>query len=391
MSRSPTLEQSSTEGCMDQGFCVADDLEPIAYTDEKHDTDPSLELNGYKFIRKICDTQQGELLEAASLNAHKSKSSPVVIIKKISKALFRQRITKTDAFGMTYCSPNNILKESIILNHLTVNNHCSYMVQFVDLFYSVPDQHYYLVTKQIDGDDAPLNLKQFVEQAQKHICEGKLDVKEYVKVIKWIFWQLSVWLHWMHNDMHCCHLDLKLEHVLLKDAGFIIDPKTETVTAKRSTSIRVCDFGSAELFQNGVFECDKPCSVLRPLQYQSPALIDEVTYDARAADIWALGAMLFESLTGQVLYPDVFGGVDLSLSILCKSTNTNCKTADLVRCMLEEDDSKRIAAVDILKHKWFKAYYSKYEKSIAAKSVSQKAELAEQVMTSFPYYDRTHM
>eukprot|EP01084_Bolivina_argentea_P253437 425696_1 len=356
MSRSPTLEQSSTEGCMDQGFCVADDLEPIAYTDEKHDTDPSLELNGYKFIRKICDTQQGELLEATDLNAHKSSA---VVIKKVGTALFRQRITKKDAFGMTYCIPNNILKEAIILNHLTVNNHCqcNYMVEFVHLFYS--DHHYYLVTKQIDEDT--LNLKQFIEQAQKHIREGKLNIKGYLKVIRFIFWQLSVLLHWMHNDMHCCHLDLTLEHVLLKDAGFIIDPKTETVTAKRSTSIRVCDFGSAELFQNGVFECDKPCSVLRPLQYQSPALIDEVTYDARAADIWALGAMLFESLTGQVLYPDVFGGVDVSLSILCKSTNTNCKTADLVRCMLEEDDSKRIAAVDILKHKWFKAYYSKYE------------------------------
>eukprot|EP01083_Nonionella_stella_P301068 1031087_1 len=268
MSRTPSLEPSSTECCMNPGVLAEEDLAPIAYTDhdEKHDTthniDPSLKLNGYKFIRKICDTQQGELLEATD---HKSSA---VVIKKVGNALFRQQITKKDAFGMTYCIPNNILKEAIILNHLTVNNHCqcNYMVEFVHLFYS--DQHFYLVTKQIDDDT--LNLKQFIEQAQKHIREGKLNIKGYLKVIKFIFWQLSVWLHWMHNDMHCCHLDLTLEHVLLKDAGFIIDPKTETVTAKRSTSIRVCDFGSAELFQNGVFECDKPCSVLRPLQYQSP-------------------------------------------------------------------------------------------------------------------------
>eukprot|EP01083_Nonionella_stella_P280380 953864_1 len=254
-SRTPSLEQSSTECYMEAGIIVEEDHEPIAYTDEKdgttHNIDPSLKLNGYKFIRKICDTQQGVLLEATDLNVRKSSA---VVIKKVGKALFKEGITKPDAFGMTYCSPNNILKESIILNHLTVNNHCSYMVQFVDLFYSVPDQHYYLVTKQIDGDDAPLNLKQFVEQAQKHICEGKLDVKEYVKVIKWIFWQLSVWLHWMHNDMHCCHLELKLEHVLLNNSGFIIDPKSGTATAKCSTAVRVCDFGSAEVFQNGVFK-----------------------------------------------------------------------------------------------------------------------------------------
>eukprot|EP01083_Nonionella_stella_P177094 621471_1 len=249
-SRTPSLELSYTECCMYPGVLAEEDLAPIAYTDhdEKHDTthniDPLLKLNGYKFIRKICDTQQGELLEAASLNAHKSKSSPVVIIKKISKALFRQRITKTDAFGMTYCIPNNILKEAIILNHLTMNNHCqcNYMVQFVHLFYS--DQYYYLVTKLIDENT--MNLKQFIEQAQKHIREGKLDVKGYLKVIRFIFWQLSVWLHWMHNDMHCCHLELKLEHVLLNNSGFIIDPKSGTATAKCSTAVRVCDFGSAE-------------------------------------------------------------------------------------------------------------------------------------------------
>eukprot|EP01083_Nonionella_stella_P217829 781726_1 len=197
MSRTPSLEQSSTECCMDSGFIVEDDLVTIAYPDENHDTthniDPPLKLNGYKFIRKICDTQQGELFEATDLNAH--KSSAVVIIKKVDKALFRQRITKPDAFGMTYCVPDNILKESLILNHLTVNNHCqcNYMVQFAHFFYS--DQNYYLVTKPIDDDT--LNLKQFIEQAQKHIREGKLDIQGYVKVIKFIFWQLSVLLHWM--------------------------------------------------------------------------------------------------------------------------------------------------------------------------------------------------
>eukprot|EP01083_Nonionella_stella_P076799 209440_1 len=381
-SRTPSLELSYTECCMYPGVLAEEDLAPIAYTDhdEKHDTthniDPLLKLNGYKFIRKICDTQQGELLEATDLNAHKSSA---VVIKKVGNALFRQQITKKDAFGMTYCIPNNILKEAIILNHLTVNNRCqcNYMVEFVHLFYS--DHHYYLVTKQIDEDT--LNLKQFIEQAQKHIREGKLNIKGYLKVIKFIFWQLSVLLHWMHNDMHCCHLDLTLEHVLLKDSGFIIDPKSGTVTAKRSTTIRVCGFGSAELFKNGVFKCYKPCSVMRPMQYQSPALKEEVTYDARAADIWALGAMLFQSLTGHVLYP-VY--LDLSLSILKECTNA--KVADLAGWMLKEDDSKRIAAIDILKHKWFKSYYTKYEKKIAAKSVSQKAELAEQIMTSFPYY-----
>eukprot|EP01083_Nonionella_stella_P280379 953863_1 len=206
-SRTPSLELSYTECCMYPGVLAEEDLESI---DEKHDTthniDPLLKLNGYKFIRKICDTQQGELLEATD---HKSSA---VVIKKVGTALFRQRITKKDAFGMTYCIPNNILKEAIILNHLTVNNHCTFMIQFVHFFYS--DHYYYLVTKQIDDDT--LNLKQFLEQAQKYICDGKLDMKKYLKVLKYIFWQLSVWLHWMHNDMHCCHLDLTLEHVLLK-------------------------------------------------------------------------------------------------------------------------------------------------------------------------------
>eukprot|EP01084_Bolivina_argentea_P110116 196676_1 len=196
-----------------------------------------------------------------------------------------------------------------------------------------------------------MNLHQFVEEAHQHIRNGKLDVKGYHRVIRFIFWQLSVLLHWLHDDMHCCHLDLQLEHVLLKDAGFVVDPNTGFVTAKRDIAIRLCDFGSAELFKTGAFDCEKPYSSLTPTQYLSPVLIHELKYDASAADIWALGAMLFHCLTGQaVVFDDLKCEVDMS----CLKHH---KSGSLVRHMLREEDSERIKIMDILQHRWFKSYY----------------------------------
>ena len=52
----------------------------------------------------------------------------------------------------------------------------------------------------IEGD---YNLKEFVTKAHEYINNGQLNIKEYQKIVKYIFWQLSAVLYWLHNDMHC--------------------------------------------------------------------------------------------------------------------------------------------------------------------------------------------
>lgn len=51
-----------------------------------------------------------------------------------------------------------------------------------------------------------ITLDKFCDQAFEYINNNKLDYKEYKRIVKYIFWQLSVVCYWMNNDMNCCHL-----------------------------------------------------------------------------------------------------------------------------------------------------------------------------------------
>lgn len=198
--------------------------------------DVFLTQKGYKKEEVICDTLQGQLLKckksgssmtdgvnksswsgmknwlngsysssSSSSTGHKdggetSKdgSSGFYAIKKTDKQLFNQRISKQDN-GFNICVEENIKKEAEILKYLTIDNKSTeYIIKYVDFFES--DTHYYLVMEYIEGNT---NLKDFIYEAHEYINDGKLSLKEYQKIIKYIFWQLSAVLHWLHHDMHC--------------------------------------------------------------------------------------------------------------------------------------------------------------------------------------------
>eukprot|EP01084_Bolivina_argentea_P019432 36121_1 len=351
---------------------LANPPESLLITEEEH----VLNKNGYNIVQKLSDTQQGQLLEAYVLNADASNSKiQKVIIKKVYASLYSRHIgiahnDNNEDYGMAFCIPNNILKESLILSHLTVANRQTQIIRFVDFFAST--EGYYLVLEHLNGNC--MNLKQFVDQAHSYIRNGQLHVARYLQVVKWIFWQLFVLIRHLHNDMHCCHLDLKLEHVMLKDAEFVIDPETSVITISRSIGIKLCDFGSAELFEDGVFECTKRCSILREAQYQSPLLVGRQTYDARKADIWALGSMLFHCVIGQPVYRKYNECHKIEKIILgCLKGNDHLRRcADLILHMLRVDEDERYLSMNVLQHKWVNEYYRKYKHRIAAKGRYRK-------------------
>eukprot|EP01083_Nonionella_stella_P030849 84534_1 len=360
---SSSLVQSTTSSC---------ELIQINQSEEAR----ILNQNGYQKIKTLHDTQQGELFDASVLKPSASDSK--VTIKRVSKALHFQRIAtpRIDDDGMKYCIPNDIFKETLILSRLTVANKWQYIIQFIEFFQS--KKEYYLVLQHL-GDKC-MNLKQFVELAHKYIRNGQLHIRKYLQMIKFLFWQLFVTMRRLHDDMRCCHLDLKLEHVMLKDAEFVINPKTKVVTISRAPMIQLCDFGSAELFEDEVFECNKQSSVLREAQYQSPLVSDGKIYDARKADIWALGSMLWHCLIGQPMYSQIQQSDEIEQLLLYGLNAGKMRScADLLRNMLKINEDERYLAMDILKHKWFKTYFRKYEHRIGKKKIVH--------LKRFPYYN----
>ena len=61
-----------------------------------------------------------------------------------------------------------------------------YIVKYIDFF--EVDGSCYLVTEYV-GDHT---LNQFVSMAFQYINDGKLNVKEYRRIVKYLFWQISV-------------------------------------------------------------------------------------------------------------------------------------------------------------------------------------------------------
>ena len=88
--------------------------------------------------------------------------------------------------------------------HLTKDNRPNggYITREIE-FFETKDA-YYLVMEYV-GD---YNLAQFVIKCHEYIKQRKLKLSDYKKVCKFIFWQICVMIHWMHNDMKCVHLGL---------------------------------------------------------------------------------------------------------------------------------------------------------------------------------------
>lgn len=163
--------------------------------------------NGYKKVDIISDTLQGQLFKAQRLNNNiaieqksptPSSQPEYVAIKRTDKSLFDKNIAIQDEIN--FVVSENIIKESMILKYLTMDNKCigDYIIKYIDFFESESD--YYLVMEFVQSQ---MNLKQFINICFKYIHKNKLQLKEYQKVIKYLYWQLIVTIRWLHDDMNC--------------------------------------------------------------------------------------------------------------------------------------------------------------------------------------------
>lgn len=177
-----------------------------------------------------------------------------------------------------------------------------------------------------------------------------------------------------------------------------------------NTSSKLSSFGYAEMFgvdekhnadsDTAPFECDKPSSIFRNVQYDSPQLLDNMTYDARKADNWALGMMLIHAFIGEPLYDNIFfepteGSAFSSLmdgklvDYIYKNglnKHLNGKMLSLINGLLNLNESKRFNSTQILQHPWFNCYYSRYKQKIEKLSRSKKKKFAKRQIHSHYCY-----
>ncbi|KAI8381725.1 related to Fatty acyl-CoA synthetase and RNA processing-associated kinase 1 [Nakaseomyces glabratus] len=162
-----------------------------------------------------------------------------------------------------------------------------------------------------------------------------------------LFSQLISAVHYIHSK-GLVHRDLKLENLLLDNEENLI----------------ITDFGFVNEFlrQNGMMKtsCGSPC-------YAAPELVvSNRPYDARKADTWSCGIILFAMLAGYLPWdddPKNPDGHDISrlynyiLSTPLKFPEyINPVPRDLLRKILVIDPKKRINIRSIEKHPWLESH-----------------------------------
>eukprot|EP01084_Bolivina_argentea_P032035 59266_1 len=300
----------------------------------------------------------------------------------------------------------NIMKEAIILNYLSVLNKppSDNICEFIDFIET--DTDCYLI-QEYGGSQT---LAHFVKIAHQYISQKKLKLKHWRITVKFVFWQLSVMTHWMHNDMNVCHLDLNTDNILIKNGDFFLNQKDGTITVdSKNLSVKISDFGFAEIFpfeinennvQNGYsnFTCAKH-GLTKDHAHKSPQQYNGQTFDARKTDCYSLGVILYEMLTGSkpYSYPSDTdkGYLALQTKELANYLATNGlskhvyrSTLTLVEGLTNISEEERMSTPQILTHEWFKHYYDRYKIRIEQKTKSQKTRHQRQAkkIKVLPYY-----
>lgn len=223
-------------------------------------------------------------------------------------------------------------------------------------------------------------------------------------------------LHWLHHDMHVCHLDLTVDNILIKNAAFLENQDDGSITIDATNvKTKIIDWGFAEVFpfnnnNNGneekenndyhIFECAKNGTTSDHTHKSPQRLAKGLTFDAAKDDCYSMGVILYEMLMGLKPYSSPNPDKDNAYLALQKKELQNYlinnglskhvyrSTLSLLEGLIEIDEEERFDTQQILTHEWFKHYYKRYKMRISQKTKSQYERHQRQAkkMNILPYY-----
>eukprot|EP01083_Nonionella_stella_P123842 373429_1 len=350
-----------------------DDLVTITYTDDSETTTHDaffLANRGYKRGKRISRTLHGFVYEVES-----NKTGFKYLAKQMDKHLDSHGIAMQN--GKRYTVQQNIMNEKCILESITKQNPPLFVVSFVDWFES--ERYFYLIMEH--GEN---NLFDFVVQAHQYIENGALTIKQWRKFVKYIFWQMCVLFLWLHNIANISHLDVSPENILLQNAAFI-EQDNGQLSISNDIVIKVCGFGFAQFHDIGqgpAFMSTK-CCINSASNSKSPQVYaGKEEYDARKADVWSLGVVLFCMAVGNAPYRVPCAQDEYYNSFIQKGQIARLlygwrrhhyvtqKLLALMECMLKHDEDKRYLMDDVVQHTWLSIYYNKNYESIKSDLLS---------------------
>ena len=162
------------------------------------------------------------------------------------------------------------------------------------------------------------------------------------------FSQTSQALKFLHTELHMAHRDIKIDNIMLttRDNGLVA---------------KLTDFGFARKCWNEASaqpELSKTFCGTEP--YYSPQIVAKKPYIPFAADVWAMGVVLFAMLNNK--FPFHFGDtkkmykeqndIEYIKTRFIKEFSTDLR--DLQLKMWRVNEKERITMEQVLKHEWIK-------------------------------------
>ena len=265
--------------------------------------EPEATIKDFTILSTIGEGSFGKVF-LVSHNKTKSKYA----IKRISK------LDKNNQEGKTYFKreieimykihQSNIVR---LFNHFEDNEYCYFVMEYIE------------------------NGNLFEQPAWKNNkCFPSNDVAKIIK-------EIICAVYYLHNmDPPIIHRDIKPENVLIDKNGVA----------------KLTDFGWSNYVDSNEIRrtyCGTPV-------YLAPEMIKEIGHDEHL-DIWCIGVLLFELLTGNVPFKgkdiDSLNNNILQLKIVWPKDISNT-AKNLILKILKRDPGDRISLVDMLKHPFFK-------------------------------------
>ncbi|KAL1195882.1 Serine/threonine-protein kinase ATG1b [Cardamine amara subsp. amara] len=230
----------------------------------------------------------------------------VVAIKEISMARLNKKLQES------------LMSEIIILRKINHPN----IIRFIDMIEAPGKIN--VVLEYCKGGDLSMYI-------HRHGSVPEATAKHFMQ-------QLAAGLQVL-RDNNIIHRDLKPQNLLLS-------------TDDNNAALKIADFGFARSLQpKGLAEtlCGSPL-------YMAPEIMQVQKYDAKA-DLWSVGAILFQLVTGRTpftgnsqiqLLQNIIKSTELHFPAECKDLSTDCK--DLCQKLLRRNPVERLTFEEFFHH-----------------------------------------